>query len=171
LNEIKVREHNLQNQIGEKEGESEILNQQLESEKAERLRLENELNRLKNLQKNLPPTPNQPPQPTIATVVLLPFLGGRDGGDNNIKTIKLEANIQRVSVTLQLPKETAAEIFLVRFKGSIIASKQKPRTTKSGLKFVTTTLSANQLSTAEDNVISVIGNDGVRYDFVLKVQK
>lgn len=148
------------------------MNQQLEREKSERLRLESELNRLKNLQKTLPiQTPNQPPKPTIATVVILPFSGSRDGADNNVKTIKLEANIKNVTVTLQLPKEVAAEIFLVRFEDAIVASKQKSRTTKSGLKFVTVKLSADRLSTTEDNVISVIGNDGVRYDFVLKVQK
>lgn len=174
LKQTQEREQNLQTQIGEKQGESEILNQQLEREKAERERLESELNRLKNLQQNLPQqrqTQNQPPTPTIATVVLSPFLGSRGGGDNNAKTIKLDSNIKTVSLTLQLPKEVKAEMFLVKFKGENIASKQKPRTTKSGTKFLIVTIPANQFSTGEDNVISAVGNDGVRNDFVLKVQK
>lgn len=172
LNEIKEREQTLQNQIGEKQGESEILNQEIEREKAERERLENELNRLKNLQKNLPSNnQNQPPKPTIATVVLSPFIGSRGGSDNNAKTLKLDPNIKSVSLTLQLPKDVKAEIFLVKFKGENIASKQKPRTTKSGVKFLTVTIPANRLSIGEDNIISAVGNDGVRSDFVLKIQK
>ncbi len=169
LNEIREREQNLQKQISETRGENEILNQQLESENAERERLENELNRLKNLQKNLPGQ-RQQPKPTIATVVLSPFLGSRGESENNIKTIKLDANIKRIRATLHLPKEASAELFLVRFKGEIVASKQKPRTTKSGIKFIIVTLPADQLSSEAENVISVFGSDGVRYDFILKIQ-
>lgn len=173
LNEIKEREQNLQKQIAEKQGESEILNQELGREKAERERIENELNRLKNLPRNIqPPQPqqNQPPQPTIATVVLSPFLGSRDGGGNEIKIVKLDSNTKIINLTLQIPKESTAEIFLVRFKGNTISAKQKPRTTKSGVRFVTAAIPASQLSTTEENTISAIGNNGVRYDFLFKVQ-
>lgn len=170
LNETRERERNLQDRIGEKQGESEVLTEQLEREKTQRERLENELERLKKLQKNLPP-PNQPLQPTIATIVLSPFLGSRGGSGNNVKTLKLDSNIKSVAATLQLPKDANADLFLVRFKGKIVASSQKPRLTKSGLKFVTVTLPADQLSIGEDNVISVFGSDGVRYDFILRVQK
>jgi hypothetical protein len=172
LREIRQREQRLQDQINQKQGESEILNQQFESEKNQRERLENELNRLKNLQKNLPQTQEQPSKPTIASVVLSPFLGGRGGGGgNDVETVKLDSNIKSVAATLQLPKEAAAELFLVRFKGEIVASKQKPLTTKSGLRFVTVRIPVNQLSTREENIISVSGSDGVSYDFILKVQK
>lgn len=174
INESKQREQNLQNQVNDKQGESEILNQQLEREKAERERIENELNRLKNLQKNLPPINRKeiaPPRPTIATVVLSPFLGGRGENNDNAKTIELDSNIKSITFTLQLPKDVKAEMFLVKFKGENLTTKQKPRTTKSGVKFLTVTIPANQFSTGEDNVISVVGNDGVRTDFVLKVQK
>ena len=170
LNEIQEREQNLQNQINEKQGESEILNQQLQREKAERERIENELTRLKNLPQNLPPTPIQPPKPTIATVVLSPFFGSRDGGGNEVKTVKLDSNTKSVNLTLQIPKESTAELFLIRFKGQIIVSKQKPQKTKSGVRFVTVTIPANQFSTNEENTVTVLGNDGVRYDYLLKIQ-
>jgi len=177
FNEIKEREQNLQNQINEKKGESEILNQELEREKAERTRIENELNRLKNLQKNLPQNPSlqqsrqtQSPKPTIATIILSPFLGSRDGGGNEVKTVKLNSNTKSVSLTLQIPKESTAEIFIIRFKEQIIAPKQKSLKTKSGVRFVTVTIRANQLSTKEENTITILGNDGVRYDYLLKIQ-
>lgn len=173
LREIQEREQALQKQIGEKQDESEILNQELESEKAERERLESELQRLRNLRRNLPPETqpeNQPPPPTIATVVLLPFSGARDGSANNIKTIKISPNVKSVTTTLQLPKEATAETFSVRFGGNVLALNRKPRATKSGIRFLTVTIPANHLSTAEDNVIAVIG-DEVRYNYVLKVQK
>ncbi|MEZ5345527.1 MAG: hypothetical protein R2681_08235 [Pyrinomonadaceae bacterium] len=177
LNEIQQREKDLQKQIDNKEGEGEILNSQLESEKAEKQRLQNEIDRLKKLQENnpLPPqqreTPDQPPQPTIATVILSPFIGGRGDGNGGIKTVKLNPNLNNISVTLQFPKDTTAELFLVKFGGRNIASNRKPGTTKSGIKFITVMIPANQFSIGKENTISVFGNTGVSYEFILKVQK
>ncbi|MCB1024479.1 MAG: hypothetical protein KDB79_08815, partial [Acidobacteria bacterium] len=177
INEIQQREKNLQKQIDNKKGESEILNDQLESEKAEKQRLQNEIDRLKDLQKRVPippqqrETPSQPPQPTIATVVLSPFIGGRGDENGGIKSVKFSPSIKSVSLTLQLPKDAAAELFLVKFAGKNIAANQKPNTTKSGIKFITVKIPANQFSIEKENTISVFGNNGVSYEFILKVQK
>ncbi|MEZ5424630.1 MAG: hypothetical protein R2747_00065 [Pyrinomonadaceae bacterium] len=170
LREIRQREQNLQKQLGEKQGESEILDQQLEREKSERQRLENELERLKKLQQN--PPPPGPRQPTIASFLVLPFSGGKGANDpDNIKTIRLAPGVKSVNLTLQLPKDAAAETFSVRFKGETLASNRKPGTTRSGFKFLTLTIPSARFSLAEDNVIAVTGDDEVRYNFVLKVQK
>lgn len=169
LDQVKEREQNLQNQISEKEGEREILSQELEREKAGRKQIEQELNRLKNLPKNLPTTV-QPQQSTIATIIISPFLGSRGEERNNIKSIKISPNIKSIHLTLQVPKESTAELFIVRFKEQTISSKQEPQTTKSGVKFIKITIPVNQFSKTDENTITLLGNNGVRYDYLLKIK-
>jgi len=168
---IQEREQNLQTQLGSERGQTDILNDQLERELAEKTKLERELESLRREKRNLPVQPKdiQPPAPQIATIFLSPLTGGKGGGD--VKTIKVNQNTAKISVTLQIPKETTAETFSVRLNDAPLAANLKPRTTKSGGKFINLSLTPKNLSPDRDNFLTVTGNDASRYNYVFRLQK
>lgn len=165
LKTIEERERNLQIELGGERGQTEILTEQLEREQAEKTRLTRELEALKK-QKNLPV---QPFAPTMATVILAPIGGKGIGGE--VKNIRLSPNAANVSATLQIPKESTAVTFSVRFNSAPLAENLKPRTTKSGGKYITVNLSAKSLSFGKENLLTATGDDGSRYNFAFRVQK
>ena len=166
LKTIEERERNLQIELGGERGQTEILTEQLEREQAEKTRLTRELEALKK-QKNLPV---QPFAPTMATVILAP-IGGKGIGGDEVKVIRLSSNAANVSVTLQIPKESTAATFSVRLNSAPLAGNLKPRSTKSGGKYITVNLSAKSLSFEKENLLTATGDDGSRYNFALRVQK
>lgn len=174
LRETEEREQNLTKEINSKQGQTDILSEQLESEKAERQKLKNELERLRKERNDLPPIKQrktQPPKPTIATILLTPFSGSRGGDSGGIRSVKINPNTSMITATLQIPKESIAESFTVRFGSTNLTQNIKPRKTKTGYKFITISLSTKQISADKDNVISVTDNEGNRYNFVFRLIK
>jgi hypothetical protein len=166
LKTAEERERNLQNELGGERGQTEILTEQLERERAEKTRLTRELEALRK-QKQLPEI--QPIAPPMATVILAP-IGGK-GGNGEVKTIRLSPNATNVSATLQIPKESVAERFSVRLNSAPLAENIKPRSTKSGGKYITVNFPAKSLLSNEENLLTAIGDDGSRYNFALRLQE
>ena len=167
--QARQREQDLQNQINTERGQSDILDSQLEREQSEKLRLERELERLRREKGNLPPVQpksNQPFSPTIATIFLAP--SGKGGG---IKTVKVNKNTSKISITLQIPKESQAETYSVKLEGVSVAENLKPRATKSGNKVITVSIPAQQLTPDKENLLTVTGDDQSRFNYVFRVQK
>ena len=165
LETVQESERNLQTELGSERGQTEILNEQLSREQAEKARLTRELEALKK-QKNLPV---QPFAPTMATVILAP-IGGKGSGDE-IKVVRLSPNTANVSVTLQIPKESTAATFSVRLNSAPLAGNLKPRSTKSGGKYITVNLSAKSLSFETENLLTANGDDDSRYNFAFRLRK
>lgn len=175
LEQIKLsreREEDLRNQVNTERGQSDILNAEFERERSEKERLERELENLRRERENLSPVQpggNQSPAPMIATVILAPLAGGKGGGE--VKTVRVNRNTAKVSVTLQIPKESTAETFSVKLEGVSVAENLKPRATRSGNKFISISLSSQQLPPDKENLVTVTGNDESRYNYVFRIQK
>ncbi len=164
---IQERERNLQTELAERRGQTEILTEQLTREQSEKTRIERELEILKQQKSNRPPE-TQPPAPMIATVILAP-IGGKGGGDGEIITIS--QNTTTVSATLQIPPDSTAETFSVSLNSAALAGNLKPNRTKSGVKFIRVNLPAKSLSSEKENLLTATGGDGSRYNYVLRRQK
>ncbi len=161
---VQERERNLQTELAEKSGQTEILTEQLEREQAEKIKLERELENLKR-QKQMPVPPSAP---TMATIILSP-IGGKGGGGASV--VAVSQNTSKISATLQIPKDSAAETFSVRLDSVPFAENLKPSLTKSGNKFIRIVFPAKDLSSEKETLISVSGSDGSRYNYVLQRQK
>lgn len=161
---VAEREQNLQIKLAEERGQTDILTGELEREQSEKARLERELENLKR-QKQLPA---QSIAPTMATVILAP-IGGKGAG--NAKIISINQNTTKIAATLQIPQDSAAETFSVRLNSALLAESLKPSRTKSGNKFIRVSFPAQNLSSEKENLISVTGGDGSRYNYALRRQK
>ena len=161
---IEEREKSLQTELAEKNGRTEILTEQLASEQAEKARLTQELENLKQRKE----TPVQPFAPTIVTVVLAP-IGGKGGGDAAV--VSVNQNTATVSATLQIPPDSAAEIFSVRLNSVLLAENIKLHRTKSDVKFVRVVFPSKKLSSSDENLIGVTGGDGSHYNYILRRKK
>lgn len=164
---IQEREQNLQTELNERGGQTEILTEQLEREQSEKARLARELEILKR-QKSILPPEISPVAPTIATVILVP-IGGKGGGD--AATINISQNTTKISATLQIPKDATAEFFSIALNSAPLAANLKPSRTKSGNKFVRISFPAKNLAFDKENLLTVTANDGSRYNYVLRRQK
>lgn len=171
VRQSKEREQNLQNQIGAESGKSEILSAELESERAEKERLERELENLRREKGKVPETPkeNAPPAPVIATIFLTP-LGGKGAG-GEVKTVRVKSQTEKISATLQLPKESKAETFTVKLEGALVGENVKARATAAGNRFVSVSFAAARLAPDKENLITLTGNDESRYNYAFRVQK
>ena len=164
LEKVRESERNLQTELGGERGQTEILNEQLSREQAEKARLTREIEALRK-QKQLPVL--QPIAPTIATTVFLSPIGGKGNG-GEVKTVRLSPNATTVSATLQIPKESVAETFSVRLNSALLGENIKLRSTKSGNNFITVNLPAKSLSFESENLLTATGDDGSRYNFALR---
>lgn len=161
---IQEREQTLQTELAAQRGQTEILTEQLEKEQAEKTRLTRDLEILKQRQTDRPPE-IQPPAPVIATVILAP-VGGKGGGDAAAVTIN--QNTRVVAATLQIPKDSAAETFSVSLNSAPLAANLKLNRTASGNKFIRVNLPAKNLSSENENTLTVSAADGSRYNYVLR---
>ena len=167
LETVEEREENLRTELAEKSGQTDILTEQLTLEQTEKTRLMRELENLK-LQKTIQSPKSQPFAPTTATVILAP-IGGKGGNDAEI--IRVNQNAATVSATLQIPKESAAEIFSVRLNSAPLAGNLKPRRTTSGNQYLRIVFPAKSLSSARENLLTATGGDGSRYNYILRRKK
>lgn len=168
IKSIREREQNLQTELGEQRGQTEILIEQLEKEQLEKERLTRELENLKREKQTRPPEIQTPSAPTVATVILAP-VGGKGGGD--AQTIVINQNTAAVSATLQIPKESTAETYSVRLNSATLAENLKVSQTKSGNKFVRVSFPAKNLLPDKENLLTVSTADGSRFNYVLRRQK
>jgi hypothetical protein len=180
LADVTQREKNIQSELDKKNGQTDILSSQVdeltsekEAAEKEKERLRDELEKLRK-QKDLPPVPKdqpaQPPRPTITTIILTPFVRGKTG--DNVKAVKITENTSQVSVTLQIPENSKAESFTVKFKGQTLAAKIKPRQTGAGNKFITVRIPVKQLSSTQNNLIIVTTDSGTqKIEYAFRLQR
>ena len=174
LIQVQQREKTIQTELETSSGQTDILSTQLDRERSERMRLEKELERLRNEKGNVPPLipgkdQNRPPQPVIASIVLSPSAGTRGGG--GVKTVEIPTAAQQITVTLQIPRDSAANSFDVKFGGITVGSGVKHAKTASGRRYVVVSLAAKRLSADKNNEFDVTGDDGKSYKFVFRLKK
>ena len=173
IRQAQEREQNLQKELQNKNGQTEVLNEKFEREKNERLKLERELENLRREKSKIPiekpkETQPQPQTPIIAT--LLPYSGGKGGGDD-IKVIRIKFNTEKIKLNLQIPIESSSESFDIKLNGESMASGQKPFLSKSGSRVLLITLSTKKLNETEHSVTLNGNNETVRYFFRVVKQK
>jgi len=167
IKQAQEREQNLQPELENKKGQTEILNKQIEGEKNEKLKLERELEILRKEKAKSPvekPKEPQPPSPIIAT--LLPYSGGKGGGDDT-KVIRIKPSIEKIKLNLRIPTESTAETFDAKLNGENIANGLKPFQSKSGNRFLAVNLPTKNLDETEHAVTLTGNGEAVRYFFRL----
>jgi len=131
LQELRRRESELQATLDTERGTSGDLTSDLESEREQRAKLENELAELrKKISNTQPPANDIPMAPTIATLVLRP--SGIRGGPNPPRRLEIPQNAKRVAVKLTLPAEEPVGNVNVQLNGETITQKQKPAQDANG---------------------------------------
>lgn len=168
IRSVQEREQNLQNQLAEQRGQTEILSEELEKEQSEKARIERELENLKRQKSERLPETQQLLAPTIATVILAPA-GGK--GDGDAETIVVGQNTKTISATLQIPKDSSAGTFSVTLNSAPLAANLKSAQTKSGSKFVRVQFPSAKLAPDTENLLTVTGDDGSRYNYALRHRK
>ena len=170
LRQAQEREQNLQKELENKNAQTEILNAQIEREKSEKLKLERELEIIRKEKSKSPiekpkeiPLPQQQ-TPIIAT--LLPYSGGKGGGDDT-KVIKIKPNTEKIKLNLKIPTESTGEIFDVKLNGENVANGLKPFRSKSGNRLLFITLPTKKLDETEHAVTLNADSETVRYYFRL----
>ena len=131
LQELRRRESELQATLDTERSTSGDLTSDLESEREQRAKLENELAELrKKISNTQPPANDIPMAPTIATLVLRP--SGIRGGPNPPRRLEIPQNAKRVAVKLTLPAEEPVGNVNVQLNGETITQKQKPAQDANG---------------------------------------
>lgn len=151
----------LQNALAEQRGQTDVLTEQLTREQTEKARLESALGNFRREKKSNA----QPSAPTIAAVILAP-IGGKSGGAANVVSVGRET--ATIFATLQIPKESTAETFDVQLNSAPLAENLKPNRTESGNKFIRVRFPLKSLIFDTENLLSVTGNDGSRYNYALR---
>ena len=174
IRQAQEREKNLQKELENKNGQTETLNDKFEREKNEKLKLEREVEIIrKEKSKILNEKPKEIPPPHQQTPIistLLPYSGGKGGGDDT-KIIRIKPNTEKIRLNLKIPTESGSESFDIKFNGESMASGQKPFLSKSGNRVLLVTLSTKKLNETEHS-LTLNGNDEtIRYFFRLVKQK
>ena len=173
IRQVQEREQNLQKELENANGQTEIFNKQIEREKNEKLKLEREVEIIRKEKSKIPiekPKETQPPQQTPIITTLLPYSGGKGGGDD-IKIIRIRPNTEKIRLNLKIPIVSSSESFDIKLNGESMASGQKPFLSKSGNRILSVTLSTEKLNETEHS-LTLNGNDEtIRYFFRLVKQK
>ena len=169
IKQIQQREQNLQKELENKNGQTEFLNEQIEREKSGKLKLERELEKLRQEKSKPPiekPKETQPHQQTPIITTLLPYSGGKGGGDD-IKIIRIRPNTEKIKLNLKIPTESTGENFDVKLNGENVANGLKPFRSKSGNRLLFITLPTKKLDETEHAITLNADSETVRYYFRL----
>ena len=84
------------------------------------------------------------------------------------KIVSVNQNTLKISATLQIPKDSVAETFSVQLNSAPLVQNVKPKLTKSGVKFIQVVFPAKSLTSDVENLLTAIGDDASRYNYVLR---
>lgn len=167
IRQSQEREQNLQTELESRNGQTQILTEQIEREKSEKLKLERELEILRKEKGKSPiEKPKEPQSQTPIIITLLPYSGGKGGGDD-IKVVRIKPETIKIKLDLKIPTESIAENFDVKLNGENIANGQRPFQSKSGNRSLLVTLPTKKLAETEHAVTLTGNNETVRYFFRL----
>jgi len=171
IKQAQEREQNLQKELENKNGQTQTLSEQIEREKSEKLKLERELEILRKEKAKYPiEKPKQPQLQTPIIATLLPYSGGKGGGDDT-KVIRIKPETEKIKLNLKIPTESTAETFDAKLDGENISNGLKPFRSNSGNRILSVNLPVKKLDETEHAVtLEGNGEKTVRYFFRLKKQ-
>ena len=166
---LQARLSNSQTELDDSQTQTVELREKIESEQAQRQRLERELENLRRKRENQ--TPNSPknnaapPPPLFAGIFLSPVSGGK--GTDDIKYLEIGKDVSNIRLTLQIPPENTARKFSVDLNGLKVISNVSLR----GGKTVVVSISANKFKFGGENRITLNSADGESFDYLLIVER